>query len=30
LLGFSPQTDFRAGLDATLRWQRDGSGAKAP
>ncbi|MGD0173448.1 MAG: NAD-dependent epimerase/dehydratase family protein [Anaerolineales bacterium] len=30
LLGFSPKTDFRAGLDATLRWQRDGSGAKAP
>ena len=30
LLGFSPQTDFRAGLDATLRWQRDGSGLKTP
>jgi UDP-glucose 4-epimerase len=29
LLGFTPRTDFRTGLEATLRWQRDGSGAKA-
>jgi UDP-glucose 4-epimerase len=28
LLGFSPRTDFRAGLEATLRSQRTGSGAK--
>jgi UDP-glucose 4-epimerase len=29
LLGFSPQTDFRNGLEATVRWQRDSSGTKA-
>ena len=29
LLGFRPQMDFRTGLEATLRWQREGSGAKA-
>jgi UDP-glucose 4-epimerase len=28
LLGFSPRTDFRSGLEATLRWQRSGSGTK--
>jgi len=30
LLGFSPQMHFRDGLEATLRWQRDGSGATMP
>jgi UDP-glucose 4-epimerase len=30
LLKFSPRTDFRAGLEATLRWQRGGAGTKAP
>ncbi len=29
LLSFSAQADFRAGLEATLRWQRDGQGARA-
>jgi UDP-glucose 4-epimerase len=28
LLGFFPQTDFRTGLEATVRWQRGGAGAK--
>jgi UDP-glucose 4-epimerase len=30
LLGFRPQTDFRAGLEDTMRWQRDGAGTKTP
>jgi UDP-glucose 4-epimerase len=30
LLGFTPQMDFRAGLEATVHWQRDGSGVKTP
>jgi UDP-glucose 4-epimerase len=29
LLGFSPQTDFRAGLEAVVRWQRDGAETKS-